>query len=46
MYRPERVIFCVGASLYPVEDHPHVAGVEYHGYRGGFANHLDHRGDY
>ncbi|MFN8072193.1 MAG: type VII secretion protein EccCa [Mycobacterium sp.] len=28
MYRPERVIFfCVGASLYPVEDYPHVAGV-------------------
>jgi type VII secretion protein EccCa/type VII secretion protein EccCb len=28
MYRPERVtFFCVGASLYPVEDLPHVAGV-------------------
>ena len=28
MYRPERVtFFCVGASLYPVEDYPHVAGV-------------------
>jgi len=28
MYRPERVtFFCVGASLYPVEDMPHVAGV-------------------
>lgn len=28
MYRPERVsFFCLGASLYPVEDYPHVAGV-------------------
>ena len=28
MYRPERVtFFCIGASLYPVEDFPHVAGV-------------------
>ncbi|MCW1957670.1 MAG: type VII secretion protein EccCa [Mycobacterium sp.] len=28
MYRPERVtFFCVGASLYPVEDYPHVASV-------------------
>jgi type VII secretion protein EccCa/type VII secretion protein EccCb len=28
MYCPERVsFFCVGASLYPVEDLPHVAGV-------------------
>lgn len=28
MYRPERVTFyCVGASLYPIEDLPHVAGV-------------------
>lgn len=28
MYRPERVtFFCLGASLYPVEDLPHVAGV-------------------
>ena len=28
MYRPERVtFFCIGASLYPVEDYPHVAGV-------------------
>lgn len=28
MYSPERVtFFCVGASLYPVEDLPHVAGV-------------------
>lgn len=28
MYRPERVtFFCMGASLYPVEDYPHVAGV-------------------
>ena len=28
MYRPERVtFFCVGASLYPVADYPHVAGV-------------------
>ena len=28
MYRPERVsFFCVGASLHPVEDIPHVAGV-------------------
>jgi type VII secretion protein EccCa/type VII secretion protein EccCb len=28
MYTPERVtFFCVGASLYPVEDYPHVAGV-------------------
>ena len=28
MYRPERVTFyCVGASLYPVVDIPHVAGV-------------------
>lgn len=28
MYRPERVTyFCIGASLYPVEDIPHVAGV-------------------
>jgi type VII secretion protein EccCa/type VII secretion protein EccCb len=28
MYRPERVtFFCVGASLYPVESLPHVAGV-------------------
>ena len=28
MYRPERVtFFCAGASLYPVEDLPHVAGV-------------------
>jgi len=28
MYRPERVtFFCVGASLYPVEAIPHVAGV-------------------
>jgi type VII secretion protein EccCb len=28
MYRPERVaFFCVGASLYPVEDYPHVAAV-------------------
>ncbi len=28
MYRPERVtFFCVGASLYPMEDLPHVAGV-------------------
>jgi len=28
MYRPERVTFyCVGASLYPVEEYPHVAGV-------------------
>jgi type VII secretion protein EccCa/type VII secretion protein EccCb len=28
MYRPERVtFFCVGGSLYPVEDLPHVAGV-------------------
>jgi type VII secretion protein EccCb len=28
MYRPERVTFyCVGASLHPVEEYPHVAGV-------------------
>ena len=28
MYRPERVtFFCMGASLYPVEDYAHVAGV-------------------
>ncbi|EUA43679.1 ftsK/SpoIIIE family protein [Mycobacterium xenopi 3993] len=28
MYRPERVtFFCIGASLYPVEELPHVAGV-------------------
>lgn len=28
MYRPDRVtFFCVGASLYPIEDLPHVAGV-------------------
>ena len=28
MYRPERVtFFCIGASLHPVEDIPHVAGV-------------------
>lgn len=28
MYRPERVtFFCIGATLYPVEDLPHVAGV-------------------
>jgi type VII secretion protein EccCa/type VII secretion protein EccCb len=28
MYRPERVtFFCIGASLYPMEDLPHVAGV-------------------
>jgi len=28
MYRPERVtFFCIGASLYPVEDYPHVASV-------------------
>ena len=28
MYRPERVtFFCMGASLYPVEEYPHVAGV-------------------
>ena len=28
MYRPERVTFyCIGASLYPVENLPHVAGV-------------------
>ena len=28
MYRPERVtFFCAGASLYPVEELPHVAGV-------------------
>ncbi|CAN5398915.1 type VII secretion system ESX-2 FtsK/SpoIIIE family ATPase EccC2 [soil metagenome] len=28
MYRPERVtFFCIGASLYPVEEFPHVAGV-------------------
>lgn len=28
MYRPERVtFFCMGASLYPVEELPHVAGV-------------------
>ena len=28
MYRPERVtFFCIGASLCPVEDFPHVAGV-------------------
>jgi type VII secretion protein EccCa/type VII secretion protein EccCb len=28
MYRPERVsFFCIGASLYPVEGYPHVAGV-------------------
>jgi type VII secretion protein EccCa/type VII secretion protein EccCb len=28
MYRPERVtFFCIGASLYPVEDLPHVASV-------------------
>lgn len=28
MYRPERVtFFCIGASLYPVEEYPHVAGV-------------------
>ncbi|QNI04914.1 type VII secretion protein EccCa [Mycobacterium kubicae] len=28
MYRPERVtFFCVGASLYPIEDLPHVASV-------------------
>lgn len=28
MYRPERVtFFCIGASLYPVEDVPHVAAV-------------------
>lgn len=28
MYRPERVtFFCIGASLHPVEDYPHVAGV-------------------
>lgn len=28
MYRPERVtFFCVGASLYPMEEMPHVAGV-------------------
>jgi type VII secretion protein EccCa/type VII secretion protein EccCb len=28
MYRPERVtFFCLGASLYPIEDLPHVAGV-------------------
>jgi type VII secretion protein EccCa/type VII secretion protein EccCb len=28
MYRPERVtFFCIGASLYPIEDLPHVAGV-------------------
>ena len=28
MYRPERVtFFCIGASLYPVENYPHVAGV-------------------
>jgi type VII secretion protein EccCa/type VII secretion protein EccCb len=28
MYRPERVtFFCIGATLYPVEELPHVAGV-------------------
>ena len=28
MYRPDRVtFFCLGASLYPVQDHPHVAAV-------------------
>lgn len=28
MYRPERItFFCIGASLYPVEDLPHVASV-------------------
>ncbi len=28
MYRPERVtFFCIGASLYPIEDLPHVASV-------------------
>ncbi len=28
MYTPERVaFFCIGASLYPMEDYPHVAGV-------------------
>ena len=28
MYRPERVtFFCIGASLYPVEELPHVASV-------------------
>ncbi len=28
MYRPERVtFFCIGASLYPMEELPHVAGV-------------------
>ena len=28
MYRPERVtFFCIGASLYPIEDLPHVVRV-------------------
>ncbi len=28
MYRPQRVtFFCLGASLFPVQDYPHVAGV-------------------
>jgi type VII secretion protein EccCb len=28
MYRPDRItFFCIGASLHPVQDYPHVAGV-------------------